>query len=174
MENKIAKISLQIWFLFLSVNSFSQCDILNRVSPDGSMWYYMEPVNFYWTKTKSLKGCIVTDRENYFLELQPVPFPQKNEGKKIRNNLALELADRSISELKHYDTRYIMNDSIMAMLFLIDKKDISRLLKNEVISAKIDLEGDEGIRKYEFKLHKSALKEQLACFLEDEKNGKKK
>ena len=46
------------------------------------MQYYMEPVNFYWTNAKSLKGCIVTDKENYFLELHPVPFPEKPEGKK--------------------------------------------------------------------------------------------
>jgi hypothetical protein len=34
--------------------------------------------------------------------------------------------------------------------------------------------GDEGIRSYELKLHKSALKEQLNCFLNEEKKGKKK
>jgi len=34
--------------------------------------------------------------------------------------------------------------------------------------------GDEGIRSYVFKLHKTALKEQLACFLKEEEERKKK
>jgi len=174
MANKIVKSSLLLLFLFLPFQSFSQCEILNRVSPDGSMQYYMEPVNFYWTKTKSLKGCIVTDRENYFLELQPVPIPGKSVGKKLRNDLEIELSDGSASTLRHYDTHYAENDSIMKMLFLIGKDDMPRFLKYEVNSAKIDMEGEEGIRHYIFKLHKLALKEQLSCFLKEEENAGKK
>jgi len=32
----------------------------------------------------------------------------------------------------------------------------------------------EGIRTYTFKLHKSAIREQLACFLKESENKKKK
>ena len=78
-------------FLLSSISVFPQCEILNRVTPDGSMQYYMEPVNFYWTSTKSLKGCIVTDKENYFLELRPVPFPEKPGGNKLKKELATEI-----------------------------------------------------------------------------------
>jgi len=48
------------------------------------------------------------------------------------------------------------------------------MTKFEVKEAKIDMKGDEGVRLYEFKLHKSALKDQLACFLKDEEERKKK
>jgi len=155
------------------VSAFSQCNVLNRVSPDGSMQYYMEPVNFYWTSTKSLKGDIVTDKDNYFLELQPVPFPEKAEGRKLKKPLKMKLADGNTYDLKHFDTRYIENDTIMEMLYLIDKEDIDKLLNYEVIEVNIDMMGEEGVRTYEFKLHKSALKEQLDCFLKDDEKKKK-
>jgi hypothetical protein len=159
----------------VALPSYPQCKILNRVSPDGTMQYYMEPVNLYWTKTKSLKGDIVTDKENYFLELYPVPFPEKPAGKKLKENLVLKLADGTNYELKHYDSRYLDNDTALQMLFLIEKEDIDKMINFEIAEAKIDMKGDEGIRSYVFKLQKLALKEQLACFLkeaEDKKNKK--
>lgn len=175
MKTKILKSGLIVLFLSFSLSSFPQCNILNKVSPDGSMQYYMEPVNFYWTKSKSLKGCIVTDKENYFLELHPVPFPGKSESKKLKEDLLLELADGSACKLMHYDTRFVMkDDTLMEMLFLIEKGDIDKLLNSEVSKAKIDMKGDEGIRTYAFKLHKLALKEQLSCFLNEDKEEKDK
>jgi hypothetical protein len=161
-------------FLTASIAAFPQCQIFNRVSPDGSMQYYMEPVNFFWTEAKSLKGCIVTDKENYFLELYPVPFPEKPEGNKLKKELVLKLSDGNIYKLKHYDTRYMKNDTAMEMQYLIDKEDMDPMLNFEVVEAGIDMMGDEGIRTYTFKLHKAALKEQLACFLREEENRKKK
>jgi hypothetical protein len=160
-------------FIALSLHSFSQCEILNRLFPDGTMLYYMEPVNFYWTSAKSLKGCMVTDKENYFVELQPLPFPEKPAGNKLKEDLELILSDGITYTLKHYDTHYTENDTVMEMLFLIDKTDIEKVLNNEVIEAKIDMKGEEGVRSYKFKLHKSALKEQLACFLNEEEKTKK-
>ena len=62
----------------------------------------------------------------------------------------------------------------MEMLYLINKKDIDNLMNFEVTEADIDMMGNEGIRSYVFKLHKTALKEQLACFFNDEKARKKK
>jgi hypothetical protein len=173
--NPRIRISIFLLGLFsLSNSSFAQCDILNRVSSDGSMQYYMEPVNFYWTSTKSLKGCIVTDKESYFLELQPLPFPEKPDGKKLKKNLMIKLSDGTTHELKHFDTRYVDNDTVMEMLFLIGKEDMDKLLNLEVSEALIDMMGNEGVRTYVFKLHKSALKEQLACFLNMDEKRKKK
>jgi len=171
----IIKISVfALVFLTTSVAAFPQCQILNRVSPDGSMQYFMEPVNFYWTAAKSLKGCIVTDKENYFLELHPVPFPEKPKGNKLKKELILKLSNGNTYEFEHYDTRYVENDTVMEMLFLIDNENMDPLLKYEVVEAKIDMMGSEGIRAYVFKLHKSALQEQLACFLKVEEGRKKK
>jgi hypothetical protein len=62
----------------------------------------------------------------------------------------------------------------MKMLYLINKKDLDLLLNYEVTEASIDMMGDEGIRTYVFKLHKAALKEQLACFLKEEEEKKEK
>jgi hypothetical protein len=160
-------------FLSASISLFAQCEILNRVAPDGSMQYYMEPVNLYWTSPKSLKGCIVTDKESYFLELHPIPFPEKPAGNKLKKELVLKLATGDTYKLKHFDTRYVDNDTVMEMLYLISKKDIDFLLINEVSEIMIDMMEDEGIRSYELKLHKSALKEQLACFLKEEEKKKK-
>jgi hypothetical protein len=134
----------------------------------------MEPVNFYWTSAKSLQGCIVTDRESYFLELRPVPFPEKKEGKKLKEDLTLKLSDGRTYELTHYDTRYVENDTVMEMFYLINKEDMEPLLSFEATEVSIDMAGTEGVRTYVFKLHKAALKEQLACFLREEEARKKK
>jgi hypothetical protein len=172
MKAIIKKTVLLLGLMILSIISFSQCEILNRVSPDGSMMYYMKPVNFYWTKTKSLSGCIVTDKESYFLALLPIPFPEEPAGKKLKDELELKLSDGNIYKLEHFDTRYIQKDTVMEMLYLIDKKQIDTFLKYEVSEAKINMASDEGTRTYVFKLHKSALKEQLDCFLNEEKKKK--
>jgi hypothetical protein len=159
--------------IFISISAFPQCEILNRVAPDGSMQYYMDPVNFYWTNAKSLKGCIVTDKESFFLELHPIPFPEKPAGKKLKEDLQLKLENGDIYKLEHFDTRYVENDTVMEMLYLISKKDIDFLMTNEVATIMIDMMGTEGVRSYELKLHKSALKLQLDCFLNDEEKNKK-
>jgi hypothetical protein len=172
--NTIMKSSfLALVLLSVSINSFPQCRILNRVSPDGSMQYYMEPVNFYRTSIKALKGCIVTDGENYFLELLPFPFPEKPEGKKLKNELLLKLSNGLVYQLEHYDTRYVEKDTVMEMLYLINKKNINDIMNFEVTEANIDMKGNEGIRSYVFKLHKSALIEQLTCFFKEKEKKKK-
>jgi hypothetical protein len=174
MEEMFKRSLFSIAFIFASIISFPQCQVLNRVSPDGSMQYYMEPVNFYRTGTKSLEGCIVTDKESFFLELRPSPFPVKPEGNKLKNDLVMILANGKTYNLKHFDTRYVEADTIMELLYLIDKKDKEEMMKYDVKEVKIDMNGSEGVRNYVFKLHKSALKEQLTCFVkEDEEKGKK-
>lgn len=174
MKVMIIKTILALGFWAAISPVFSQCDILNRVTPDGSMQYYIEPVNFYWTEKKSLKGGIVTDKENYFLELYPLPFPAKEVGKKLKSDIILKLSDGKTYWLKHFDTHYEDNDSVMKMLYLIRQEDREPLLNFEVIEADIDMMGEEGIRSYVFKLHKAALKDQLTCFLKEEKEGKEK
>jgi hypothetical protein len=117
MNTFIKKTTLLLGFLALLIPAFPQCDILNRVAPDGSMVYFMEPVNFYWTKAKSLSGGIVTDKESYFLELFPIPFPEKPEGQDIKDNLELKLSDGKTYTLEHFDTRYIRKDTVMKLVY---------------------------------------------------------
>ena len=169
MNNLMKKAALVSVLLTISLISSAQCDILNRVSPDGSMIYYIEPVNFYWTKTKSLTGGIVTDKESFFLELLPVPFPEKPAGEKLKDDLQLILSDGKTYTLEHYDSRYIRKDTVMKLVYLIKEEDIDVLLNLEVTEARINMKGDEGIRSYVFKLHKDALKLQLECFLKEGK-----
>jgi hypothetical protein len=165
---------LFLGLIVFTLPSFSQCEILNRIYPDGTMLYYMEPVTFYWTSAKSLKGCVVTDKENYFLELHPVPFPAKPAGNKLKEDLDLKLSNGQLYKLNHYDTHYADNDTVMEMLYIINKKEISDFQNFEVEQVTINMKGDEGKRTYIFKLHKTALKEQLSCFLKEEKDKKKK
>lgn len=160
-------------FLLLSIPAISQCDVLNRLMPDGTMHYYMEPTVFYWTKSKELRGGIVTDKENYFIALQPVPFPEKPKGRKLNTDLELKLSNNTVYRLKHFDTQYMDNDTIMQLLYIIDERDVNDLLKFEAIEAKIDMKGTEGIRTYTFKLHKNAIQQQLDCFLKEDGEEKK-
>jgi hypothetical protein len=174
MKTVIKRTTLVLGFLAISILAMPQCEILNRVSPDGSMVYYMEPVNFYWTKAKSLSGCISTDKESYFLELFPLPFPDKSLDIQLNDELELKLSDGKTYKLEYFDMRYIRKDTVMKLLYLIGKNDLDLFLNFEVLEAKINMKGDEGLRTYVFKLHKSALKEQLDCFLKEEKDKKKK
>ncbi|MNQ17941.1 hypothetical protein D3C85_309720 [compost metagenome] len=161
-----------VLFLFFVFNakSVAQCEIKNRVQADGSMIYYFEPTAFYTTKTKSLKINIVTDKEHYFVALQPTPFPDKKEGKKIKDDLVIHLTDNKTYKLAHYDTQYRRNDSIMQVLYLIDDKDLDAFSNYEAVSAEINMQGTEFVRSYNFKLHKNAIVEQLKCFIKKEEN----
>lgn len=164
------KIIFTIVFLILvfSAKVAGQCDVKNRMLADGTMLYYFDPAVFYFTKSKSLKINIVTDKEHYFIALQPTPFPPKKEGKKIKEDLIIHLADKKKYKATHYDTQYRQNDSVMQVLYLIDDKDIESFAKLEATVAEINMEGTEFIRSYNFKLHKDAIMEQLNCFLKKE------
>lgn len=174
MKAIIIKCVFAIGFLSVSISALPQCEILHRIYPDETMLYYIEPVNFYWTKSKSLKGGVVTDKENYYLELQPIPVPEKSHGKKLKDDLELRLSNDSVYRLKHFDTHYTEHDTVVQLLYLMDRKDLEDFLKFEAISVKINMQGAEGTRTYVFKLHKSAIQEQLACFLKEKHNKKKK
>jgi hypothetical protein len=56
----------------------------------------------------------------------------------------------------------------MQLLYFIDKEKLNDFLNLEVVSVKINMKGTEGVRTYVFKLHKSALREQLSCFLKEQ------
>lgn len=155
---------------FVHAKGNAQCEVKNRVLADGSMIYYFEPAVFYTTKSKSLKINIVTDKEHYFVALQPMPFPEKKEGKKIKDDLIIYLADSKTYKLAHYDTQYRRNDSIMQVLYMIDDKDLDAFSNYEAVSAEINMQGTEFMRSYNFKLHKNAIVEQLKCFLKKEEN----
>lgn len=166
---KMKFLVLFLCFVF-NAKGIAQCEIKNRVQADGSMIYYFEPAVFYTTKSKSLKINIVTDEEHYFVALQPTPFPEKKEGKKIKDDLVIHLADSKTYKLTHYDTQYRRNDSIMQVLYLIDNKDIEAFSNYEAVSAEINMQGTEFVRSYKFKLHKNAIVEQLKCFFKKEEN----
>jgi hypothetical protein len=174
MAEYLKKISLILGLCVFSMHAFSQCEIKYRVYADGMMQYYMEPVNFYRTQQKSLRGCIVTDKENYFLALMPLPFPPKPAGRKLDSDLNMTLSDGKLYTLKHFDTHYIDKDTVMQMLFLIQEEDLNTLLNQQVVDVTLDMMGTEGLRTYTFKLHKTALKEQLDCFLNKKGEKQKK
>ncbi|WP_121328830.1 MULTISPECIES: hypothetical protein [unclassified Flavobacterium] len=157
-----------VFLVVISSKVIAQCDVKNRMLADGTMVYYFDPAVFYTTKSKSLKINIVTDKEHYFVSLQPTPFPAKKDGKKIKDDLVIHLADNKVYKLAHYDTQYRHNDSIMQVLYLIDDKDIESFSKFEATVAEIRMEGTEFVRDYNFKLHKDAIMKQLNCFLKKE------
>ncbi|WP_228012116.1 hypothetical protein [Flavobacterium hungaricum] len=155
-------------FVFLSFDLAAQCEIKNKVQADGSMAYFFEPKVFYTTASKSLKINIVTDKEHYFIALLPTPFPEKKEGKKIKDDLIMHLANNKTYKLTHYDTQYRDNDSIMQVLYLMDANDVADFSNYEAVTAEINMQGTEFIRAYNFKLHKGAIMKQLQCFLKKE------
>lgn len=157
-----------LFLIFINLKLHAQCEIKNRVLADGTMTYYFDPADFYVTKTKSLKINIVTDKEHFYIALQPSPFPVKKDGKKIKEDLVIHLSDQNIYKLEHYDTQYMHNDSIMQVLYLIDQKDVKAFSKFEAVVAEINIEETGIVRNYDFKLHKDAIVKQLACFFKKE------
>jgi hypothetical protein len=161
-------------FIIASLSSYSQCEIKNRISPEGTMMYFMDPVVFYRTSSKELMGHVVTDRENYFIGLRPKPFPEKDIGKKLKDDLELKLSNNKVYRLSYYDTKYLEKDTIMELFYLIDEQELNDLLNFETTEVRIDMQDAEGMRTYVFKLHKTAIQEQLACFLKERKDKKGK
>src|SRR4030095_15857531 len=136
------------------------------------LYYYVDYVPFYWTSKKSLKGGAITDEQNYFLALKPRPFPEKPLGTKLKDDLKVTLSNNQEYSLKHFDNRYLDYDTSLLFLYVIPEKLLTDFRKYEVLKVKIMM-GDEGERVYTFKLHKSAIKDQLDCLIEN-LEGKKK
>lgn len=172
------KMNLKIVLMFLLgcyfMPSYSQCVIDNKVLADGTMMYFFEPNTFYKTKSKSLKMNIMTDDEHFFISLQPNPFPVKGTGKKIKEDLSIQLANKKWYTLKHYDTQYLNENTVLQVLYLMDKKDLNDFRSNEAIMASINMEGTEFIRNYDFKLHKRLILEQLECYFNSRNKEEKK
>ena len=152
--------------------SYSQCELLNEVQADGSMMYYFEPATFYYTKSKSLKINLLTDDENFYIVLQPTPFPEKSIGKKINDDLKIQLSNKEWYVLKHYDTQYLKSNTIFQVVYLINKRDLDAFTNYEAETASISMKGTRFVHNYAFKLHKRAIMEQIACY--HEKHDKKK
>jgi hypothetical protein len=140
----------------------AQCDIKSKLYADGTMYYFIEPLPFYKTDEKKLEGGVVTDNENYFITLYPSPVPQKTEGLKLKSDIQLTLVNQQTYKLRYYDSQYDAGDTVLKMVFKIDKKDIDDLGKFDVDKIVMNM-GKEGERTYNFRLHKAAIHEQLTC-----------
>ncbi len=170
MNNRLINHILILCLLVSAKSVSAQCEIKNKVGADGTLYHYIEPVNFYFTQSKRLSGGIVTDEEYYYLMLEPYPFPEKPKGKKLKDSLEVILSNGYVYKLPFYFSNY--RDTVFEMLYAIQKADLDSFVNNEVKQVKMDMGDEEGVRTYVFKLHKTALQSQLECFIE-EKKGKK-
>lgn len=152
------------------ISAQTNCDIKSRVGADGALYYYIEYVRFYYTDEKQLEGGIVTDKEHYFLTLQPFPFVMKKSSEKLTDSVDVMLSNEKKYRLGNYYVRFHKEDSILRMVYFIPKDLLNDFKNYDINSVRINMGKDEGVREYDFKLHKSALREHLACF---EKNTNK-
>lgn len=159
-------LSLATLCTFFVATAFGQCEVKNRIGVDEVMYYYVEDVPFYWTSKKELKGGAITDEENYFLALKPKPFPEKPSGTKLKEDVKVTLSNNREYVLEHYDTRYVERDTSLMFMYVIPEKLLPDFRKYEVVKVAMMM-GDEGERVYTFKLHKSAVQEQLDCLIEE-------
>ena len=168
MENKntlLKRLLASSLFVVAMLNVSSQCDIKNRIGIDGTMYYYLDPVKFYQTDSKQLFGGVVTDKESYFLTLIPTPFPDKKLAEKLKDSLLVKLSNNKQYKLEHFYSRYNKEDSTFRMMFLIDKNSLTDFRNHDVEEVAINMGQEEGLRVYTFRLHKSAIRENLACFI---------
>jgi hypothetical protein len=120
----------------------------------------------------NLKGVAITDEQNYFLALKPRPFPEKPIGTRLKEDLKITLSNNEEYSLKHFDNRYLDYDTSLLFLYVIPEKLLPDFRKYEVENVKMMM-GDEGERVYTFKLHKTAIKDQLNCLIENLERSRK-
>jgi len=168
---KLNKRYVFLLLLFIALQSLAQdsCEIQQRISPDGTKYYAIQDRRFFWTEEKQLKGAVVTDGENYFLSLRPRPFPKKPAGTKLKDNLRVVLSNQQEYVLEQYDTRYQEADTVLLMSFQIGKKQVEDFLKYDIEQVAIVMSKDAEPTIYNFKLHKSAVRKQLGCFIDQRK-----
>jgi hypothetical protein len=153
-------------FLIPTLNGMSQCNVTSRVYPDGSLVYSTPAEVFYENNDLSLKACILTDKEYYFLCIYPTPYPNISLIKQIKDDATLTLANQKSYILKHHNTRFIESDSLLEIVYAIKKTDIEDLRLNEAEKITLDMLDTTGHRTYIFKLHKKLIMEQLNCFIQ--------
>lgn len=157
-------IAVFISFAQGKVSAQNPCSINTRIGMDGSLYYYIEPVTFYFTSQKKLDGGIITDKENYFIALEPYPFIAKKSSEKLTDPLRITLSNNVEYSLENFYVHYRGEDSLLRMVYLIPKKVLNDFRTLEVLSVSINMNDPGGPRTYVFRLHKTALREHLACF----------
>ncbi len=159
---KKIKIILPLLLLLASAGlAVAQCDVRQRIMPDGSMYSYVAPVLLYQTSERMLQGGVMTDGENYFLELRVTP---KLASKPDKANLTLRLSNRQSYKLDMFDMRTSANDSSLVMTFLLPKNKVEDFAKNEVDRVEIIYDQQSSTDNvYTLKLHRALIREHLAC-----------
>ena len=147
----------------LHYNVNAQCEVSTKVFPDQTLYYYLDPVIFFQTEKSLLKGNLLTDKENYFLQFMPSPFPPKSENKKFKSPAVINLSSGTTYTLEYYDFRYRRSDSTLALMYLLPKKQIQEFRKNDIVWVDLDLEDEKGPRHYVFVMHKAVIREQMEC-----------
>lgn len=147
-----------------TIACFSQqqagCDIKKYISPDQTMYYFVETDTFYYTQDKQLKGLVETDKENYFLSLQPVPAPASAGKLKLYKPLRVTLSNDSTYTLEFFDARFA-RDSIYTVMYLFDVKKHQAFLKHNI--ERVEMITPNLHETFIFRLHKEAVIEQLHC-----------
>ncbi len=164
------KLTLIILALISSLNVFSQCEIKSKLDATGILYYSADPVKVFWTQAKSLYCGAFTDDESFYLQFYPEPFPQKpKKKKKVKESAFVTLANGEKYELDFFDSRYISEDTIYVMQYLIPNDAVEIFLKFEMTIVSLHVGDETGFREYKLKLHKNAIREQLKCLIEKEK-----
>lgn len=150
-------------FLTGTWQTWAQCEVKNKVFPDQTMYYFMDPVVFFQTEKDLLRGNLLTDKENYFLQFMPVPFPSKSENLKFKAPAIIHLSSGSTYTLENYDYRYRRSDSTLALMFLLPKKQLNEFEDHDIVWVNLDVNDEKGPRHYIFVMHKAVVREQLNC-----------
>ena len=154
---------LAVSFLFLSAQGVAQdtgCDIKSIVQADETMYYYVAMDTFYFNQTKQLMGGMITDKENYFLTLEPKPSPVKVKKLKDYKPLLVRLANDSTYQLEFFDARFVQ-DSVYVVMYMFNPKKDKAFLHYGVES--VTMKTPFQTETYNFKFHKDAIIHHLKC-----------
>jgi hypothetical protein len=163
-------LKLLIISMFMTQFALGQCEITGELDANGIIYYKAEPVKVFWTTAKSLYCGAFTDDESYYLQFFPEPFPGKSKkSRALKDPATVTLANNEVYQLQFFDSRYLSDDSVFVMQFLIPDKVEQYFLDHEMTIVSLNLGDETGFREYRLKLHKNAIREQLKCLVERKK-----
>lgn len=158
-----------VFFFSYLVPSYSQCKIEHKILADETMMHYLEPKIFYKAEEKYVKISLMTDDEYFFIAVETISFSESKV--KIKQDLTLNLANKKQYKLKHYDTQYLDENTVLNVLYMIDKNDLEDFRSDDGLITSINIEGNEFVANDD--LNKKIILEQLQCYF-NSKNVKTK
>lgn len=147
-----------------------QCEIQNRINPDGTMFFFAEPTLIWGRQPASLRTSVVTDKEHYFIAFEPDSFPPDPKGFQLKYHALVELSNHKEHELEFFFSLYrkFKEDTVsrFVVIFTIPKELMGEFIDHDLQVVKIKPEEEEKFREFRITHNKGVIRKQIQCLKE--------